>query len=46
MDYMRIKRLEDELHRAEERGVEELRDFELNVLRKERLKATHQYEGD
>jgi hypothetical protein len=45
MDYIRLKRLEDQLHAAEECGLDELREFERNVLRKERDKASHQYEG-
>jgi len=40
-----MKRLEDRLHAAEQNGLDELRDFERNVLRKERDKATHQWEG-
>ncbi|KAI1297631.1 hypothetical protein HDE_04463 [Halotydeus destructor] len=45
MDYVKKQHLEDGLHRAEELGAEELRNFEKNILHKELDKVAHQYQG-
>jgi len=45
MDCEKLHRLETGLHRAELDGPDCLYDYERNVLRRERDKAAHQWEG-